>query len=600
MRRIVMGTTAVGLLAVGVVATAMNASAGTAPRVGVARPALTPVRSARPAPSLARPAVSAASGAGAQVPFVQYEAERAATTGTVVGPDITPGSITSESSGRSAVRLAPGQYLDFTLTAPANAVDIAAAVTKGSAATLSATAAGSAVPGTFAVDSRWTSIQTSIAGSPRPYHFYSDYRLKLGRTVDAGGTVRVRAEAGAPVTVDLADFEQVGAPLAAPANSVSVVDLGADPTGAADSTAAFTRAIDSAAGRTVWVPEGRYRVGSLSVARGATVRGAGPWYSVIDAIDPAHALFNGEGQTGTFVVSGLAAFGQVDHRDDNQASNFFHGVLGPGGRVSDVWAQNFKAGLWLMGAGNTDVVIENNRFLDFLADGVNFNGSVKNGLVRNNYLRNQGDDALAVWSIHDPVEGARFTGNTIIAPDLANGIGIYGGIGTTIDANRITDTNVLGSGIALSNQEFGGAGFQPLAGTITVSGNHLVRTGQINPNWNHPMGAIRVDSFDHPVGDGVQITLTGNTYTDSPYGVIEFVSGGGKQLPISNVAVDGDTVDGAGTVVVQAETGGSATFRNVTATGVGRAGVYNCSGFRIVSGGGNSGWDSTWSGCAWP
>jgi hypothetical protein len=51
---------------------------------------------------------------------------------------------------------------------------------------------------------------------------------------------------------------------------------------------------------------------------------------------------------------------------------------------------------------------------------------------------------LAVWSIHAPVQGTKFTNNTIVAPDLANGIGIYGGAaGYTFDpatGNTVTVT----------------------------------------------------------------------------------------------------------------------------------------------------------------
>lgn len=63
---------------------------------------------------------------------------------------------------------------------------------------------------------------------------------------------------------------------------------------------------------------------------------------------------------------------------------------------------------------------------------------------------------------------------------------------------------------------------------------------------------------------------------DSPYSAFEFVSGGGNGHPIENVTIDGATVEGVGTVVVQAETPGSVSFSNVEATDVGVAGVYNC------------------------
>jgi len=119
------------------------------------------------------------------------------------------------------------------------------------------------------------------------------------------------------------------------------------------------------------------------------------------------------------------------------------------------------------------------------------------------------------------------------------------------------------------------------------------------------MGALRVDSYDSAVNATVNITNT--TITDSPYSAFEFVSGGGQGHPVRNVTVDGATVRNTGTVVVQAEAQGAATFRHVTATGVGATGVYNCpypasSGtFTLTDGGGNSGWSGTWSDCStWP
>jgi hypothetical protein len=81
-------------------------------------------------------------------------------------------------------------------------------------------------------------------------------------------------------------------------------------------------------------------------------------------------------------------------------------------------------------------------------------------------------------------------------------------------------------------------------------------------------------------------------------------NGAGKQ--IQGIAIDGATVDGAGWFVTQAQTGGTVAISNVTATGVGAAGRYNCpyppgSPAMTFTGSGNSGWDSDWSDCSiWP
>jgi len=57
------------------------------------------------------------------VPWLEYEAETASTNGVTIGPDRNFGTIPSEASGRRAVRLeAPGQFVELTSTARANAI----------------------------------------------------------------------------------------------------------------------------------------------------------------------------------------------------------------------------------------------------------------------------------------------------------------------------------------------------------------------------------------------------------------------------------------------------------------------------------------------
>ena len=88
-------------------------------------------------------------------------------------------------------------------------------------------------------------------------------------TYPAGTTFKLQVDAedtASSYTIDFADFETVAPALSQPAGSVSVTSKGADPTGAADSTAAFNSAIAAAgAGGTVWIPEGTFKIpGSTS------------------------------------------------------------------------------------------------------------------------------------------------------------------------------------------------------------------------------------------------------------------------------------------------------------------------------------------------
>ena len=87
-------------------------------RAAVVLAALSPVTAlAAPAYASAPPTAvtraaldpSLVAGRGAAVPFVEQEAERAVTTGTVIGPGRDAYTLPAEASGRSAVRLTPGQ-----------------------------------------------------------------------------------------------------------------------------------------------------------------------------------------------------------------------------------------------------------------------------------------------------------------------------------------------------------------------------------------------------------------------------------------------------------------------------------------------------------
>src|SRR5579871_1356096 len=65
----------------------------------------------------------ASPGRGATLPYVEMEAEDAVTNASVIGPDFTFTHLPSEASGRKAVQLTqPGQYVEFTLTKPANSI----------------------------------------------------------------------------------------------------------------------------------------------------------------------------------------------------------------------------------------------------------------------------------------------------------------------------------------------------------------------------------------------------------------------------------------------------------------------------------------------
>src|ERR1700730_18150832 len=220
---------------------------------------------------------SLVAGRGAQLGIVQQEAENATTNGTILPFDTTAYTLSSEASGRQAVKLAPGQHVAFTLTQRANAATIRYAIPDaptggGIDAPLTVSAGrdgrGNTHAQTITLTSKYSylynqypftndpnagllhpdwwitecsCVPASTTPTPtitkpfRAMHFYDDQRVQLHNTYQAGDVVHLTMPANsnaAWTVIDLADFQQIADPTPQPANSVSVTNFGADPTGA--------------------------------------------------------------------------------------------------------------------------------------------------------------------------------------------------------------------------------------------------------------------------------------------------------------------------------------------------------------------------------
>jgi hypothetical protein len=550
-------------------------------------------------PNLSPFAISNSGAAIAGMSEEEAEGSSASTNGTKIGPDYTQGDLASEASGRQAIQLTgQGQYVEFTLTAAANAFDLHYALNQGASGTLSVYVNGTKLSQQLNLSAQYDYITTGQVPGSKVHHFFDDARMMFGQNLNAGAKVRVQVDSGnnaAPYTIDVADFFNVGGAISQPAGSISVTGYGADPTGAQDSSNAFRQALSAAnaAGQQVWIPQGTFQVSSAIQAQSGTFQGAGDWYTQLKT----NMFIQNNGTVpGPVNLHDFAILGSTVGRHDDSSANAIQGSLGTGAQVSGLWIQDTNVGFWLE-FGNTNIKVSNNIVFSTDADGLNFNGNGNGNTVTGNFFRNQGDDGIALWSYPSADSNNTISDNTIVQPNLANGIADYGGSSNTITGNTIADTNALGSGMAISNEAF----IQPLAplgGTVTVSNNTLIRTGAMNPNWGHPMGAMRIDSYDYAIS-GVTINITGNTIDDSPWSAFEIVSGGGTGLAVNGVNFSNDTVNGTGTVIFQVETQGSASVSGVTASNLGDAGVYNSaypagSGtFAFNLGSGNSGWATT-------
>ncbi len=550
----------------------------------------------------------AVEGRGATVPFTELEAETATTNGSVIGPDRTYTTLPSEASGRRAVRLdAAGEYVEFTLTGPANAMTVRYAVPDNAAGTGITAPVALSLDGTRLKDLDFTSRYSWFYGSypftntpgDKPHHFYDETRTLFGRPLPAGSKVRITlAQTGATpwTVVDLADFEQVGDPFDRPAGSLAVTDYGADASGAADSTAAFQRAVDAgkAQAKEVYIPRGAFRLTDHVVVDEVTLRGAGPWYSVLTGRHPtdrkraagiygkyaAGGGYSGEirpheagGPSRGVTLRDLAILGEIGERVDEDQVNAIGGAMSDS-VVDNVWMQHTKVGAWMDGPMD-NFHIRNSRILGQTADGVNFHWGVTRSSVENTFLRNLGDDGLAMWADTRPNVANSFSGNTVVLPILANNIAIYGGKDISVTDNVVAESLTNGGGLHVGNRYPGvtpGQGTD-VQGTFTLARNTTIRAGNTDSGWPFPIGAVWFDSRNSSI-DKATINVTDTDIIDSSYAAVHFVSGTTRGVHFNRV-----NIDRTGTFALQFNDPAVVSFTGVTARNIGfTEPVYSCLG----------------------
>jgi hypothetical protein len=537
-------------------------------------------------------AAGATGGVGATLPYVEVQAENSLTNGTIIGPSAAYGTLAGEASRRQAVTLqGTGKYVEFTTPVATNSIDFRYSIPDTSSGSVYTAPLSMYINGTKQSDFTLTNAYswyyggypfTNTPGS-NPHHFYDEVHRLFPTTYAAGTTFRLQVDAGdtaASYTIDFADFENVAGALSQPSGSVSVTTAGADPTGVADSTAAFNSAISAAgAGGTVWIPEGTFKIPGHLVLNNVTIKGAGMWRSTVVGAAPGfYGNYNPNASTGVHLAD-FAIFGDVQERNDGAQVNGIGGALN-NSTVDRVWIEHEKVGAWMDGPF-TNLVFTGMRIRDTTADGINFHDGITNSRVTNSDLRNLGDDGLATWSETNADANDSFDHNTVQYPILANGIAIYGGHDNAVTDNRVIDAGLTqGGGIHVA-QRFNST----TLGRTDVLRNTLIRDGNIDPNWNFGVGALWFDARDAAMSGLVNVDNI--VIQQSPFEAIQFVSGSS----ISNVTINNARIQNTGTYVVQEQVGGSATISNTTATGTqGPAPIYNCGvGFTLTDGGGNSG-----------
>ncbi|MFP7287958.1 glycosyl hydrolase family 28-related protein [Shouchella clausii] len=554
--------------------------------------------------SLTVPGSSEKRGRGATVSWIEYQAQEANTNGEILGYDLTYSqAIQSEASERQAVKLtSQGDYVSFQLDEPANALTLRYSIPDSSRwdtwleETLSLY-----IDGQFVQKVDLTSKHSWLYGEypynndpshGTPHRFFDEKRILLDQIIPAESTVEVRVDSGDDAefyVIDLLDAELVDAPYQKPEGYLDIRDYGAAANDETDDTQALKDAISAAREQHtgVWIPEGEFMIEGRIDIQDVTIRGAGMWYSTLRG----KGGFNGVGSN--IQVFDLAMMGETRQRDDSAPETSFDGQYGTGSILQNVWIQNTKVGVWSVAEQGdlhrTDgLYIAGLRIKNTFADGINLNTGTKNTMVEHTHIRNTGDDALAMYAIHEQTENNTFRFNTVQVVNHANGVGIYGGLNHSITDNEFYDTVAFGAGIKVSREVFDNHPNTLPVDNILFARNSLVRTGSIEHNIGYNIGAIWIRIRDDITG----ITFKEMDINNSGYGGIFFEGDGTSRLHNTNfqqVHINGTGFYG---IFVANNARGTATFTDVSVQDAALGGLENQAGshFELIREGANQGW----------
>jgi hypothetical protein len=508
---------------------------------------------------------------GAKLPFIQYEAEDAATNGLILGPTRKFREIPNEASGKMAVNLnSTGDYVEFKLKEKTNSLVIRYCIPdsndgKGLTYPLSLY-----VNGLYNRDIVLTSEYAWVYGKypwsnnpqlKEPRYFFDEVNILLPQ-IPAGSKIKLQRDSKEKIDfciIDLIDTEVVGKPLTMPENFLSITDFGAIPNDGKDDNDAFNKCMKAAIEQKkgVWMPAGVFNFSSSKRDIGNVVlRGAGMWHTVMK-VDGN--MFWGEGNR--FEMHDFAIYGNTKFRVDSIAEDGFRGGAGKGSVIENIWFNHLKVGVW--SENNTDgLIVKNCRFRNLMADGINLCLGTKNSIVENCHFRGTGDDAIAMWSatyngnlLPSENDTARF--NTIQCPWLANGIAIYGGRNHTIEDNVVYDTVLNGAGINI-NTNYNPV---PYSGFITVQRNTLIRCGSYTDKYKYSMKGAVFICTSGARGIEAALTIKDIDIYDASYDAIAFE---GKNR-VLNAKFENILINGAGKwgIRTAGKSVGSASFKNV-------------------------------------
>ncbi|MGH3468165.1 MAG: right-handed parallel beta-helix repeat-containing protein [Thermocrispum sp.] len=564
-----------------------------------------------------------AATAGAQLPYVEYEAEAAEYQGTLVEADplrtFGHTNFGTESSGRKSVRLeSTGEFVEFTSSNAANSIVVRNSIPDAPAGGGIDATISLYVNDTFeqklALSSKhsWlygnTDDPEGLTNTPQTdaRRLFDESHALLPESYPAGTKFRLQRDDDDTAEfyiIDLIDLEDVAPPSEKPAECTSITDYGAVPDDGNDDTVAIQSAVTADQNGEidcVWIPPGQWRQEQKILTddpddqgpynqigiRDVTIRGAGMWhsqfYTLTEPQDAGGINHPHEGNFGFDIdknvqISDVAIFGSGRIRGGDGGAEGgvgLNGRFGTGTAISNVWIEHANVGVWVGRDYNNipalwgpadGLTFTGMRIRNTYADGINFTNGTRNSSVTDSSFRTTGDDSLAVWAnkyVKD--QAVDVAHDNTFANNTIQLPWRANGIAVYGGyGNKIENNDISDTanypGIMLATDHDP----LPFSGETLIAGNKLYRCGGAFWGEQQKFGAITLFAAGQDIPG---VTIRDTEIHDSTYDGLQFKAGGGAMpdVTVSDVVIDKSN-NGAG-ILAMGGARGSANLTNVTIT----------------------------------
>ncbi|MDD3062856.1 MAG: glycoside hydrolase family 2 TIM barrel-domain containing protein [Massilibacteroides sp.] len=388
-------------------------------------------------------------------PYKRYEAEsgKCFTTGLFLSPTSVQTELQSEASNSMATQLIEKySYIQWKNEEAADGLVIRFSIPDG--------ANGGGTKGVIALyvddkfianitlDSYWAWQHALMTGQTYPDNLpsankfarmrFDDLRVKLDKKIPRGATFKlVKVDNNKiPYTIDFVELEAVPSPV----TFESITDQNKVSYHLSDGP--LDQFIANNGGKTIYLPAGKYDVHErIFIHKPHTkIIGAGMWYTEIYFASPSdkaesypkRGIQTNQDNT---LLDGLYITTANDRRyfvlPDGQNGGVGKGLMGSFGSnstIRNVWIEHFECGGWITGSNH--LTVQQSRFRNQYADGINLATGSKNSVVEYCSFRNNGDDDMASWSSgKNMCENITYRYCTAENNWRASSVGFFGGSG---------------------------------------------------------------------------------------------------------------------------------------------------------------------------